>query len=258
VGARLRGDLARLQPLNPFQVLDLGLDADHEAVRRAFIALTKRYHPARFARESPETVDVANELFLIIHKSYAQLSDNRRRRAWRERIAAAAGTAHVRRPTPMPMPLAPPAEPMRAQATSPSVRPRAAPAPPSPSPPVAPAALVSPTTGRTTEQVRVLLDEARTRGQRFDLAARHVAQGRYAQARELLIKLCAEDPPSRRFRHKLHLASGLEHRDAGRSGEAVRELERAVALEAEPSEATEALKKLQADRKGLFGKLFGR
>ena len=106
--------------------------------------------------------------------------------------------------------------------------------------------------------MRALLDEARTRGQRFEQAARHIARGNYTQARELLTKLVAEDPQSRRFRLKLLYATGLEHRDAGRFDEAVRELERAAALENEPGEATEALKKLQAERKGLFGKLFGR
>src|SRR5262249_11784760 len=114
---------------------------------------------------------------------------------------------------------------------------------------------VSPTTGRTEEQVKALLDEARTRTPRFDQATRLAARGQYAEAKEILAKLATEDPQSRRYRHKLLFVTGIEHREAGRAEDALRELERAAALENEPGEAAEALKKLQAERKGLFGKL---
>jgi curved DNA-binding protein CbpA len=261
VAERLRVELARLSLLNPFQVLDIGPDADRETVRRAFLALTKRYHPARFARESPDTVDVATELFLVIRKAYAQLADDARRRAWAERSRAETRPIQVTVPTPQPRARSetPPIGRPRSE-TPPVGRPRSETPPVGKpralTPPVVP---VSPTTGRTEEQVRALLDEARTRGPRFERAVRAIARGDLAEARELLVKLTAEDPQSRRYRAKLHFVNGLEHRDAGRVDEAVRELERAAALEGDlRGEAAEALAKLQSERKGLFGRLFGR
>jgi hypothetical protein len=121
--------------------------------------------------------------------------------------------------------------------------------------PVAPG--VSPTTGRTEAEVRALLDEVRTREERFALASRHLAGGRYAEAKDLLAKLASEDPQSRRFRGKLFLVTGHLHREAGRIDEAVRELRWAAALEKEPGEAALALKNL-APSKGLLSRLLGR
>jgi hypothetical protein len=79
-----------------------------------------------------------------------------------------------------------------------------------------------------------------------------------AEATALLRVLVTEDPHNRRFRQKLYLATGLELCAAGHVDEARRELERSAALEPEPAEAAEALRKVQATRKGLLGKLFGR
>lgn len=104
-----------------------------------------------------------------------------------------------------------------------------------------------------------MLESAKTRVHRFEQAVRHLAQGQPEPAREILAKLVSEDPESRRYRHKLHYATGLAHRDAGRLEHALRELERAVALDPESSEAQEALRKVQErSRGGLFSKIFGR
>src|SRR5262249_41514392 len=78
--AKLRVELARLSELNEFAILAIGPEAGREQVRSAFLALTKKYHPARFARESPDTVEIANEVFLVIRKAYATLIDDNRRR----------------------------------------------------------------------------------------------------------------------------------------------------------------------------------
>jgi curved DNA-binding protein CbpA len=254
LAARLRVELVRLQPLDPFQVLALPPDATPDAVRRAFLALTKRFHPARYARESPQTIDVANELFLVIRRAYGQLSDDARRRGWQERLALAA-----RRAPPVPQPMAAlKSEPIRAEGTRPPASPRRPSPTMPPRRPTLPPAPVSPNTGRTEEEVRALLEEARTRSQRFEQASRLLDAGKFADARERFLKLASEDPQNRRYRHKLLLAIGLEHRDAGRIDEAVRELERAATLDTVPNQATEALKKIHGERKGLFGKLFGR
>ena len=111
--------------------------------------------------------------------------------------------------------------------------------------------------GRSPEDVQALLESARTRGQRFEEALRLLAQGIYHEAREALHKITAEDPQSRRYRVALHLAWGLEYREAGDRDKAIRELERAVALDPECTEAVDALRKLQEKRGGILGKLFG-
>ncbi len=51
-------------------VLGLAPTAGPIAARAAFHTLCKKYHPARFARSSPETVRLANEAFLAIKRAY--------------------------------------------------------------------------------------------------------------------------------------------------------------------------------------------
>lgn len=61
---RFRGD-AR-------SALGLGPADDAAAARRAFMALCKVYHPAKFARYAPPTVKLCNEVFLAIRRAYEQ------------------------------------------------------------------------------------------------------------------------------------------------------------------------------------------
>jgi tetratricopeptide (TPR) repeat protein len=82
----LRVELGRLAPLNPFEILRITTEATQEQVRAAFLAATKKYHPNRFARESPETLEAANEIFLLIRRAYGLLSDETRRKAVRHRV----------------------------------------------------------------------------------------------------------------------------------------------------------------------------
>ncbi|MCB9575357.1 MAG: J domain-containing protein, partial [Kofleriaceae bacterium] len=42
-------------------------------LRAAFLRLTKQFHPARYARFSPEVVKMANEVFLTIKRAHDQL-----------------------------------------------------------------------------------------------------------------------------------------------------------------------------------------
>ncbi len=67
----LRAVLARAG--DPRALLALGPDAAPDAIRRAFHALCKRYHPTRFARSSPETLRLANEAFLAIKRAHDEL-----------------------------------------------------------------------------------------------------------------------------------------------------------------------------------------
>ncbi len=54
----------------PRQALGVAADASAVAVRAAFMDLCKRYHPAKFARHTPPTVRLANEVFLAIKRAY--------------------------------------------------------------------------------------------------------------------------------------------------------------------------------------------
>jgi hypothetical protein len=61
----LRGALESLQTA-PFEFLGVGADPTAGQARAAFLALTKTYHPTKFARFSPNTVRLANEVFLAL------------------------------------------------------------------------------------------------------------------------------------------------------------------------------------------------
>jgi Tfp pilus assembly protein PilF len=119
---------------------------------------------------------------------------------------------------------------------------------------------VSPQTGRSSAEVRALLESAKTRSQRFELAVRHMQKGRVREARVILNQLVGEDPQSRRFRVKLYHAMALELRGDGKLDEAIRELDRAVALDPDAHDVADLLKKVTAERGrgGIFSKIFGR
>jgi tetratricopeptide (TPR) repeat protein len=332
VGAKLRAELARLTPLNPFEVLGIPTNASAEQVRTAYLTATKAYHPNRYARENVETVEAANEVFLVIRRAYGLLWDDAKRKATQQKLAGAGpappriraglesapspGAAPPPAARPPTMPVAPTA--MRTPATQPPLSTRAEPptqppigaapsrmppmqpprsgqtpppqltvpagsrapatqpprgpsastaATPRPRPPVVPtqmtAALagtkpVSPQTGRSPEQVTAVLEAVQTRGQRFELACRLIQKNRAQEARPLLNQLVSEDRHHRKYRVKLMHAVALEHRDAGRFDEAIRDLERAVAFDPEVPEIRAELEKLREQRKGFFSKLFGR
>src|SRR5262249_38178475 len=52
--------------------------------------------------------------------------------------------------------------------------------------PPAPVKAASPQTGRTSAEVRALLESAKTRSQRFDLAVRHIQKKSYREAKNIL------------------------------------------------------------------------
>ncbi|MBI4508983.1 MAG: DnaJ domain-containing protein [Deltaproteobacteria bacterium] len=113
---------------------------------------------------------------------------------------------------------------------------------------------------RPPQEVAAMLEAARTRSQRFEDALKTLAQGNFKAAREALHRIAAEDPHSKRYRVQLHYAWGMEHKIEGRAEAAVREFERAVALDPEFADAASELKKLQEQKKGtsILSKLFGR
>ena len=105
-----------------------------------------------------------------------------------------------------------------------------------------------------------LLDQAKSRQGRFDDAVLLISKGRYKDARELMHKLCAEDPGSRRFRVQLHLAWGLEHLQDNRPVEARREFDRVIDVEPENADARAALARVDElqKKRGILSKLFGK
>jgi curved DNA-binding protein CbpA len=269
-GSRLRTEYDRVRDADPFQVLGLTPNAELTEVRIAFLQRVKRYHPQKFARETRETRALANELFLLIRRAYDVLCNDQKRQGWRERI----GTGQVA-PTTQVNPIVPPApskkvieRATRAATTAPAAAPLSAPSPPRPAgnpprrEPATPPAVSFRGRSRHITDVNAVLEQAKTRGQRFEEAQRLLAQGQWQAAREAFQKIATEDSQSRRYRSYLCYARGLEHRACGRIEEAIKELERAVALDpdGEAAEFRNDLDKTREMKKGggLFSKIFGR
>lgn len=85
----LRAEHARLRAADPFTVLGVTLEADPETIRRAYLALTKRLHPTRFAREDKDVRELANEVFLLVRRAHDELASDTRRNHWKDRLAPA-------------------------------------------------------------------------------------------------------------------------------------------------------------------------
>jgi len=242
VVSKLQAELSRLSAANPFQVLGIPAFADGDVVRAAYLAAAKRCHPTMFALHGPEARELANEIFLVIRRAYTDLTDDERRRAWRDKVATAAvvAAAAPKPATPRPGPTPPPA----------AAKPEA---PRRPTPPArAPAAPAK-------RDVADLLEQVRTRPQRTEEALFHLKKGRFRQAREALHTIAAEDPQNKRIRTFLHLSWGLEHRESGNLDEAVRELERALTIDPACAEAEKALREVRdKSKKGILSKIFGR
>ena len=74
--ARARAALAEMQArvsAGPRITLGVGDSASPEEVRAAFLALTKRFHPARFGRMAPDVQRLSNEVFLAIKSAHDTL-----------------------------------------------------------------------------------------------------------------------------------------------------------------------------------------
>jgi tetratricopeptide (TPR) repeat protein len=77
--ADLHAELFELQQRDDLGVLGLDRTADDESVRLAYLELSKRYHPHRFARyRSAEASRVANEIYVCVQAAYGRLSGSHR------------------------------------------------------------------------------------------------------------------------------------------------------------------------------------
>lgn len=75
--AQARTMLAEMQARlsrDPYEALGLPPGATPSDVRHAFLALTKRFHPARFGRMPPATQKLANEVFLALRAAHDTLA----------------------------------------------------------------------------------------------------------------------------------------------------------------------------------------
>jgi hypothetical protein len=115
----LRERFERLRRADPFVVLGVDAAADGDAVRAAFLGLTKQLHPNRYARESALARELVTELFLLVRKAYDQLASDEGRARWRRRVAQGQGAEVTPPPSQRPV-----------IAVGPSAAPTPAPSPP--------------------------------------------------------------------------------------------------------------------------------
>lgn len=73
IAAHLHGELERLRGCDALAALGLARDANQAEIRAAFLAITKHYHPSRFARHGRDVARLANEVFLCIKGAYQEL-----------------------------------------------------------------------------------------------------------------------------------------------------------------------------------------
>jgi tetratricopeptide (TPR) repeat protein len=231
VRAALGQELKRLGDVEPAAALGVATDASAETVRARFLALTKIYHPNRFARRPADVVKLANEVFLRLRRAYERAGE---RPAPPERAGgtappaagAGAGSAAATGGNG-------PATSTRASDLSPPSQPKLD----------VEAALarrrrkrshpgVSSIGGPSATEV---LEKARRRDEeqkeRLQTALVDLQQGRLPEARTALRTLVADNPSERRYRAYLHYVTGRLHEASGRAGDAVAEYDRALTFD---------------------------
>lgn len=275
-GAAVQADLRAVieRAKDARAVLGLAPHAGPGEARTAFHALCKKYHPARFARSSPETIRLANEAFLAIKRAYDGLV--RPPDAAPKPISdAPSGRMTVAIPvvprttTPIARPTDRPTEkvPAPARVTAPIPRPSAAdrstdrlPAQPHTQPVPRPTMPITPIPRATVKTPAI--DPAATEEQRFAAALDLLRRRLWKDADKLFGELAVSVPTDRRYRAYRHYARGRMAQDEGRLDEARGEWERALRLEPELTAAKAAIDSLPEPPKptggGLLSKLFKR
>lgn len=209
---RFRGDARVALGLRPSD--------DAAAARRAFMALCKVYHPAKFARFSASTVRLSNEVFLAIRRAY-------------ESIGAASPTPAAPAMSSAPPPRAPTSPPPerpsgavpRIVRFTPPTGVPVAPAPPITTPPPHRAPSPRPATPSPAPPVRdsvnLQLERALTLAQ----------QQKWPEARAAFVDLATRHPGDPRYRAYVHYARGWEAFTLGKDAEARAEWQRALACD---------------------------
>jgi len=75
IGTELRAELTKLQGKTAWTALGLEADAPLESAKEAFLQISKRFHPHKFARHnSHEITKLATEVFIAYKRSYSVLT----------------------------------------------------------------------------------------------------------------------------------------------------------------------------------------
>jgi len=284
--ARARATLVAMQrqlAQGPHIALQVAEMARPEQIRRAFLELTKEFHPARFARMSPELHRLSNEVFLGIKDAHDRML-RALGAALRPQVSSGQTTqmlpvtgARVPMPAKPPgtqpgvLPARPTAKPPTPALGVPITRPtpafgvaiprtltpgmsRAGSPPARPSQPIA-----RPTGQRPATPNNNALDPGTIRyagspptapkafdeQAAFKEAVALLAGESWSQARQALHALAVRVPQSRQYRALLCYARGREAQAAGKLEDAVLEFQRALQLDPDLSPAKQGLSEVR-------------
>lgn len=75
---KLRQELGALDGKSPWEILGIGKDSDGATAKRAFLAMSKRYHPHAYARfDCQEISRMATQLFIAHKRAYSRMTSTR-------------------------------------------------------------------------------------------------------------------------------------------------------------------------------------
>jgi tetratricopeptide (TPR) repeat protein len=240
----------------------LGYD-DPEERRSAFLAVTRNYHPNRFARRPDDVRQLASELFIALKEAHergaSEAADESLRMA-KEKASSAKpvqGRSREKKPPSRPAPPASAARQELAERRREQLRQRLGGAAPAKKR----SAQVQANTS-TPKEREGSEDAARAAEElRFDVAREAMGRAEYDKAAAEFKALAVGRPAEKRYRLHMHYAQGLAYRDEGALDDARAEFKRALGLDANFQPALSAMSELGAGGKkksGLFSKLFGK
>lgn len=199
--------LGQLRGASDFDVLGVRPDADASAVRRAFLELTKKYHPDVYGRfRSTPVRDAINETFYLVRRAY-------------QRIKSGKSAPAPRPPVPQPVSQQP-SRPLPVRSLSDDLFNSVAQEVPEAPPAVG------------------LISAARE-------GHEALAERRYTDARQIFASSLDTNPRDRRLRAAYHLAAGLEARQAGNHDAATKHLETVLMFDKQCAEAVAALRSVR-------------
>jgi hypothetical protein len=247
----------------PHSLLGVPADAGPDVLRKAFLRLTKQFHPQKFARFSPDVIRLANEVFLTIKRAYDQLSTASAVprpgvvASGTGAVRAAGTTAPPHRAATTPGPAVPPAAP------PPRARPPATTPAPGAPPPRARTVPGTPAPVPGTMRPSAAIPKVTPPGPDADFEAAQDLLRRklWSDARQAFQKLAVSIPQEKKYRAFMHYARAREAHDAGKLDEARAELQRALALDPDLVPAKLLLNDLAPEPGGgggMFKKIFKR
>ncbi len=250
------------EELRRLQSADSSLEAlgcsDSEEVRKAFLAITKIYHPNRFARRPGTIRTLANEVFLRLKQAYdkakgeaasqtlqqtrVKIANEKQERADRRRVSSASKT---------PMDTAERRQQKGRRREQ--VRNRLA---------------TNSSTTQRTAQVRAATTRNNSDSGSADIqeaefveALKTMATGDFSAAASAFKSVAVSRPSEKRYRLHMHYAQGRVHQSEGRVDEARAEYKRCLGLDATFGLAHDAMTSLPKEGKkksSFMSKLFGK